>query len=1825
MNKTQECISSMPASLFSLLLAFSVLFAASSISFAQQTQKRGIYPAGSFQTSEVDIINASTGNLSMRFPLGALPPSRGEVSAGIGIYYNSKLFDSYRNDGLSDGGGLYAADMLVASQQGGWQYGYEYKLRLLLRPNSTSYVPCQLEYYYIYRLVMIYPDGSEHEFRPVGYNSALGDGYYNITPFGYQNNCTSGGRLATNMVYYSTDGSYARLEIDSSTTTSVLENTRWNLFFSDGSKITYNEQLPGGGIAYQRFYDRNGNWAEVKNVTLNGHPATKIVDEFQREVVLERSGCGTGCDTVTAPAPNGQTVVWQVTGRSVTPTGSYSTFGSDGYDHFFTFPATAGISQISLPSQAGSLLYSLTYNCDNYATGAGEIKDLTLPTTAKHTYVFSTEDPYATRNVEDVLKTYITQKQRRHYEKYDGVVSSTPTVDNWYYYKTVIYNATGGTITETKAPDNGWTREYAYCQNGTPCGAYNEQWKAGIVWKTENPDGTCTERLWATNSPTVPAETVYVNPYIKTEFVSIKEGPTLSKTAIKDYTYDKNGNLTQVVEYDWVPYNTIPRDSSGIPTGIPTSAASAIKRVTVNTYHVDLSNTNNYYFKTSAPKLLTAVKSKELRSTLTSGTASRVEYDYDNATTTGNLTVQREWDSRKGRSSTDADLPVSDPLTSNNSISITQQYSTWPSGATGKRTQTTDANGATTTYEYGDIDGAGPGPNELYVTKTEVAANYGTLKRTYTSQYDFNSGLTSEAKDFDNNVSTLTTYDFFGRPTLVREAANTTVERQVATTYSDVERRVIVQSSKDTTTDGKVIEVQHFDQLGRLCLSRSLESGLFADAPDETKGTKIQYRYRSSGNNYYELVSAPYNATTSTGAASEPGMAWKRTKFDQGGRVIELETFGKSNTTAGLPAPWGSSTDSTGKVTTAYDAEYTTVTDQAAKTRRSRVNGLGQLVRVDEPDTNGNLGATSSPAQPTAYTYNTLGNLITTSQTGVPNGGSSSVTQTRTFTYGSLGRLISATNPESGTISYEYDNNGNLKKKTDARGIFITYTYDALNRNLTVNYSNTAVPDITRVYDPPIVYGKGRFWHSYAGGYETPGAREEYREVSSYDALGRPLVVRQYFKETNNFWSQPFTTSQTYDLAGNVKTKTYPSGHSATYNYDNEGKLSSFTGNLGNGTARTYSTGIIYNAQGQMLREQFGTTTALYHNCHYNRRGQLYDVRLSTSSTDEWSWNRGALRMYFNSDYSDYNTTPTYANNNGNLYRQDHFVPDNDAALSWSMAVDYFGYDSLNRVTGIAEQSIWSSGAANYATFSQNFSYDRFGNRLVSSATGTGVPNPGFKINGPDNRLIASTDVNGTTGTDKMQYDASGNLVKDAHTQAGAGTRTYDAENRMLTAIGLNGQTQSYAYDADGRRTRRLLDNGNNVWWQVFGVGGELVAEYQLVSGTPTLKKEYGYRNGQLLVIAEAASSNCQWLVTDALGTPRILADETGLLSGIKRRDYLPFGEEVSASIGHRTTTNGYASAPTTQPRQQFTGKERDSETGLDYFEARYYGSLYGRFTSPDEFTGGPDELYDFAAAAASNPTFYAELIDPQSLNKYQYCYNNPIVYVDSNGHQASLKEQVKRATATVSEVATGFVQQLANDGPIAAVNIIANMSNIDPRLKQALLIQPYTAKPGSVRDLGMALGLTGELLAPYAGTVARAFSSGAKAPVVLDLFGGTTSQISGAINVDIIATQGVRASTTALPFASGVAKEVIASGPRAEFLSEAARVLQSGGKIFINTSKGNRFGKLPSSEVLQKLGLKVVQDRGPLLDRFKNLVFRREKGTVIPTESITTTILEKM
>jgi RHS repeat-associated protein len=89
--------------------------------------------------------------------------------------------------------------------------------------------------------------------------------------------------------------------------------------------------------------------------------------------------------------------------------------------------------------------------------------------------------------------------------------------------------------------------------------------------------------------------------------------------------------------------------------------------------------------------------------------------------------------------------------------------------------------------------------------------------------------------------------------------------------------------------------------------------------------------------------------------------------------------------------------------------------------------------------------------------------------------------------------------------------------------------------------------------------------------------------------------------------------------------------------------------------------------------------------------------------------------------------------------------------------------------------------------------------------------------------------------------------------------------------------------------------------------------------------------------------------------------------SSLGTQDYAPFGQLFNGSA----TSDPY----------KFTGKERDSESGNDYFGARYYGSSMGRFMSPDPLMATPERL-----------------LDPQEWNMYGYARNNPLSITDPTG-----------------------------------------------------------------------------------------------------------------------------------------------------------------------------------------------------------------------------------
>jgi RHS repeat-associated protein len=182
-------------------------------------------------------------------------------------------------------------------------------------------------------------------------------------------------------------------------------------------------------------------------------------------------------------------------------------------------------------------------------------------------------------------------------------------------------------------------------------------------------------------------------------------------------------------------------------------------------------------------------------------------------------------------------------------------------------------------------------------------------------------------------------------------------------------------------------------------------------------------------------------------------------------------------------------------------------------------------------------------------------------------------------------------------------------------------------------------------------------------------------------------------------------------------------------------------------------------------------------------------------------------------------------------------------------------------------------------------------------------------------------------------YDENGNITRDTDSVTNqARQTTFNGDNKQTEVKDANGNSiGKYYCDGEGKRVKKITATETTVF--VYS-GGKLVAEYATqISQNPTIS----------------------YTTADHLGSPRVITDKTGNIKS--RRDFMPFGEEIQPGVGNRTTAQKYTSD---NIAEKFTGKKRDSESGFDYFEARYYASKWGRFTTSDEFVGGPEELTEF-------------------------------------------------------------------------------------------------------------------------------------------------------------------------------------------------------------------------------------------------------------------------
>jgi len=304
-------------------------------------------------------------------------------------------------------------------------------------------------------------------------------------------------------------------------------------------------------------------------------------------------------------------------------------------------------------------------------------------------------------------------------------------------------------------------------------------------------------------------------------------------------------------------------------------------------------------------------------------------------------------------------------------------------------------------------------------------------------------------------------------------------------------------------------------------------------------------------------------------------------------------------------------------------------------------------------------------------------------------------------------------------------------------------------------------------------------------------------------------------------------------------------------------------------------------------------------------------------------------------------------------------------------------YDNLNRLhTASADPSL----PGPYKGANLAWGYDSFGNR--TSQTDPGNPS-GTSLTFDTNNHLTS-DGSGTAPT----YDAAGNLrfFRDYAV-------AYDAENRICAVY--DGTSTSnitqYLYDAEGRRVAKghpaqpttipVCTTGGSDFQPtekyILGQSGEQITE--LVTqpdGSDQWKHTNVYGGGQLIATYDQNGSQqlLHFNITDPLGTKRIQTSANGAseLTCLS----MPFGDGPPCiGTGQEAT------------EQRYTGKERDQESGLDYFGARMYASTMGRWMSPD--------LINVTEERMMNPS--------STLNKYAYGANNPLKYVDPDGQDITI------------------------------------------------------------------------------------------------------------------------------------------------------------------------------------------------------------------------------
>jgi RHS repeat-associated protein len=532
-------------------------------------------------------------------------------------------------------------------------------------------------------------------------------------------------------------------------------------------------------------------------------------------------------------------------------------------------------------------------------------------------------------------------------------------------------------------------------------------------------------------------------------------------------------------------------------------------------------------------------------------------------------------------------------------------------------------------------------------------------------------------------------------------------------------------------------------------LGRTIHQDLVSDPSGETY---VDTTYDSLGRLYTR--SNPYRST------SDPTYGKDTYSYDALNRVTKITHADSSYS----QISYGSGTQACSASTYGYgySALYT---DESGNQRQTFTDGLGRVIEVDEP----NPGSGNSLTWNTCHAYDAQGDL-----TSVVQG-----SETRSYSYDGLSRLTQQTTPEGATTYYYYTTSGaalcanNQKlvcRKTDARSITTSYTYDAMDRVTGRSYSNGDA-SLTYYYDQTsyngltITNGKGRRTGMSDGSGQT---------AWSFDKMGRIVA------EERTISSITKTMSYGYNVDGSLASITYPSGRVVNYTYGNDARPVSA---VDSANSINYATSATYAPPGEFASmvngEVSGGFAGITRDASYNNR--LFPTALSASSS-----NGTALSLSYT----------YFANGNVNVETNGR---DNGRTATYT-------YDALNRVISGSSQATSGSDC-----WGQSFAYDRYANLTTTSSTQCTAPILNLSVN-TNNQITSSG----------FSYDASGDLTGD-----GVNSYSWNAEAHLKSAASV-----TYTYDGDLRRVEK--SNGTLYWYcascgKVLAesdLSGNIISEY---------------------------------------------------------------------------------------------------------------------------------------------------------------------------------------------------------------------------------------------------------------------------------------------------------------------------------------------------------------------------------------------------------------